>query len=67
MKEWQNEMDELQRDMKALHLESWDIDWLFYSNNSLALEIATENLSRDFKVPKGMFEGRRDPRAHSVQ
>ncbi|KAH1130227.1 hypothetical protein J1N35_001605 [Gossypium stocksii] len=60
-------MDELRRDVTALHLESWDMYWLFCSNNPLPLEIIAENLSRYFNVPKDMFEGRRDPRVHSVQ
>ncbi|KAH1098173.1 hypothetical protein J1N35_015094 [Gossypium stocksii] len=60
-------MEELRRDVRALHPESQDMDWLFCSNNPLAPKIAAMNLSRDFEVPKDMFEGKRDPRAHLMQ
>lgn len=43
------------------------MDLLFCSNNLLAIEIVAVNLPHDFKVPKDMFEGRRDPRAHLMQ
>ncbi|KAK5771878.1 hypothetical protein PVK06_048132 [Gossypium arboreum] len=60
-------MDELRRDVRALHPKSQNMDWLFCSNNSLAPKIAMINFLRDFKVLKDMFEGRRDPRAHLMQ
>ncbi|KAH1114746.1 hypothetical protein J1N35_008124 [Gossypium stocksii] len=61
VKEWKNEMDELRKVVRALHHKSQDMDWLFCSNNLLALEIVVVNLPRDFKVPKDIFEGIRDP------
>lgn len=57
-------MDELRKDVRALHSESQDMDWLFCFNNPLALEITVINLPHDFGVSKEMFEGRRDPQAH---
>lgn len=60
-------MDALQRDVRALHPESRDMNWLFCSNNPLVLEIAAVSLLYDFKVPKDMFKGRRDPRAHLMR
>lgn len=60
-------MDELRRDVLVLHLKSQDMDWMFCSNNPLAPKITTINLLHDFKVPKYMFEERKDPRAHLVQ
>lgn len=60
-------MNELRRDVRALHLESQDMDWQFCSNNPLTLEIEAISLPRDFKVSKDMFEGKRDPRAHLIQ
>ncbi|KAH1097275.1 hypothetical protein J1N35_014196 [Gossypium stocksii] len=49
IKKWQNEMDELRRDVRALHSESQEMDWLFCSNNPLALEIVAISFQRDFK------------------
>ncbi|KAH1097996.1 hypothetical protein J1N35_014917 [Gossypium stocksii] len=63
-KEWQTEISVLRRDVRALCLESQDMDWLFFSNNLLAPEVIVIGLPIDFKVPKDMFEGRMDPRAH---
>lgn len=60
-------MDELRRDVRALHPESQDIDWLFCSNNLVTPKIVAVNLPRDFKVPTDMFERRRDLRAHLMQ
>lgn len=60
-------MDELHRDMQALHPKSQDMDWLFYSNNPLSPEIAIVGLHYDFNVLKDMFEGRKDPQAHLMQ
>ncbi|KAH1129947.1 hypothetical protein J1N35_001325 [Gossypium stocksii] len=53
IKEWQNEMDELCRDVRALHSESQDMNWLFCFNNPLTSETAVVNLPSDFKVQKG--------------
>ncbi|KAH1039398.1 hypothetical protein J1N35_041141 [Gossypium stocksii] len=44
-----------------------DMDWLFYSNNPLYLEVVAVSLPFEFKVPKATFEGRSDPRAHFIQ
>ncbi|KAH1038680.1 hypothetical protein J1N35_040423 [Gossypium stocksii] len=60
-KEWKNKIDELRRDVRALHLKSQGVDWLFCFNNLLTIKLVVVNLPRDFKVPKDMFEGRRDP------
>lgn len=60
-------MDALRRDVRALHLENRDMDWLFCSNNPLAPELAAVSLPCDFKVPRDMFKGRMDPRAHLMQ
>lgn len=43
------------------------MDWLFCSNNLLVIEVVIVSLPSDFKVPKEIFEGRRDPRAHLMQ
>ncbi|KAK5793663.1 hypothetical protein PVK06_034815 [Gossypium arboreum] len=43
------------------------MDWIFYSNNPLAPEIATVGSPPEFKVPKEVFKGRRDPQAHLMQ
>ncbi|KAH1122323.1 hypothetical protein J1N35_005483 [Gossypium stocksii] len=48
-REWQNGTDALRQDVRALHPESQDMDWLFCSNNLLALEIALVSLPLDFK------------------
>lgn len=48
VKEWKNKMDKLWRDVMALDPKSRDMDWLFCSNNPLAFEMATVNLSREF-------------------
>ncbi|KAH1073081.1 hypothetical protein J1N35_025409 [Gossypium stocksii] len=66
-KPWKNEMDALRRDGWALHSDVQDMDWLFCSNNPLSLEVAAVSLPFEFNVPKEMFEGRRNPRAHLMQ
>ncbi|KAK5839761.1 hypothetical protein PVK06_008598 [Gossypium arboreum] len=60
-------MDVLRRDVQELHPNVQDMDWLFCSNNPLSLEVAVVNLPSEFKVPKEMFEGRRDPKAYLIQ
>lgn len=60
-------MDELHRDVRVLHTKSRDMDWLFCFNNPLALKIMPVSFPIDSKVPKDMFEGRKDPRAHIIQ
>ncbi|KAH1032181.1 hypothetical protein J1N35_044355 [Gossypium stocksii] len=67
VKEWMNKMDKLCRNIRALHPELQDMDWLFCSINLLAFKIAAVSLPYDFKVPKDMFEGRRDLQAHIMQ
>ncbi|KAK5784661.1 hypothetical protein PVK06_039187 [Gossypium arboreum] len=36
---WQNDMDALHKDVRALHPDVQDIDWLFCSNNPLSLKV----------------------------
>ncbi|KAH1055556.1 hypothetical protein J1N35_033621 [Gossypium stocksii] len=63
-KPWQSEMHILHKDVQALCPNTQDMDWLFCFNNPLAPEMTTMSLPVEFIVPKEMFEGRRDPRAH---
>ncbi|KAK5846469.1 hypothetical protein PVK06_002759 [Gossypium arboreum] len=61
-----NKIDALRIDVRALYLDSEDMDWLFFSNNLLVAEVVAVSLPSDFKVLKEMLEGRRDQRAHLI-
>lgn len=57
----------MRRDVRALHLNIQYMDWLFCSNNSLSPEMVAVGLPPEFKLPKEMFEGKRDSKAHLMQ